>query len=76
MVSDDDAQGDLCAFFDAARGPDGALDEIMRVHSLHPAGFRAHDELYRAVMRDSSRLRKVDRELIALVVSRVNECHY
>ncbi len=54
----------------------GELDNILRVHSLHPAGLAAHWELYRAVMRPSRSLRKVEREMIALVVSRINECHY
>ncbi len=48
----------------------------MQVHSLHPAGLRAHFELYRAVMRGTPTLPAVDRELIALVVSQRNGCHY
>jgi alkylhydroperoxidase family enzyme len=54
----------------------GQLDNIMRVHSLHPAGLSAHFGLYRAVMRSSPGLRKVERELIALVVSHENGCRY
>jgi alkylhydroperoxidase family enzyme len=48
----------------------------MRVHALHPAGLAAHFELYRAVMRPTETLPKVERELIAFVVSRENGCHY
>jgi alkylhydroperoxidase family enzyme len=33
-------------------------------------------QLYGAVLRGSQSLRKVERELIALVVSRLNDCHY
>lgn len=54
----------------------GRLDNIMRVHSLHPEGLRAHEAVYRAAMRGTAELRKVDRELIALVVSGINGCHY
>lgn len=54
----------------------GALDNIMRIHSLHPAGLEAHFALYRAVMLGTPSLRKVDREMIALVVSATNGCHY
>ena len=54
----------------------GEVDHIMQVHSLHPAGMRAHFELYRAVMRSTATLRKVDRELIAFVVSKLNGCEY
>ena len=48
----------------------------MAIHGLHPAGLRAHFELYRAVMAGTRGLRKVDREMIALVVSQANACHY
>jgi len=54
----------------------GQLDHVMQVHSLHPEGLAAHDALYRAVMRGTKTFRKVDRELVALVVSQANACHY
>jgi alkylhydroperoxidase family enzyme len=52
------------------------VDHIMGVHSLNPRSLDAHDTLYRSAMRGTATLRKVDRELIALVVSVINECHY
>jgi len=77
MLKGSEAGEELRPLFDAARDPvTGKLDEIMRVHSLHPAGLAAHMSLYEAVMRGTSGLRKVDREMIALVVSGINECHY
>lgn len=54
----------------------GQLDHIMQIHSLHPAGLRAHFELYRAVMQATPGLSVAEREMIALVVSRANGCHY
>ena len=48
----------------------------MAVHSLNPRGLAAHDALYRSAMAGTGSLRKVERELIALVVSRENDCHY
>ena len=48
----------------------------MSIHSASPPGLAAHLELYNAVMRGTASLRKVDRELIALVVSQKNDCHY
>ena len=70
-------RGELAGLYDAARDPEtGAVDHIMSVHSLHPAGLAAHLSLYRAVMRGTGSLPKVDRELVALVVSRLNACHY
>ena len=54
----------------------GRVDNIMQIHSLNPTGLAAHDSLYRSAMSGTAGLRKVERELIALVVSAINECHY
>jgi alkylhydroperoxidase family enzyme len=54
----------------------GRVDNIMQVHSLDPGSLEAHLVLYRQAMRSTSTLRKVDRELVAYVVSSINECHY
>jgi alkylhydroperoxidase family enzyme len=48
----------------------------MRIHALDPGSLAAHNALYRQAMKGTKTLRKVDREMIALVVSGVNECHY
>ncbi len=52
------------------------VDHIMQIHSLDPDSMAAHEALYRSAMRSTKTLRKVDRELIAFVVSSINECHY
>jgi alkylhydroperoxidase family enzyme len=71
------ASPELRAALDAARDPrSGELDNILAVHGLHPAGLSAHLALYEAVMRGTRTLRKVERELIAFVVSALNGCHY
>jgi alkylhydroperoxidase family enzyme len=54
----------------------GRVDNIMQIHSLHPEGMRVHWELYREVMTGTRTLPKVDREMVALVVSLLNDCHY
>lgn len=76
-LADDQAAGELRRLYDAARDPEsGRVDNIMSIHSLHPAGLQAHLGLYLTVMRGTTTLPKVEREMIALVVSRLNECHY
>lgn len=73
----DEADGELRELMEANSDPrTGRLDEILRIHSLHTAGLAAHVGLYRAAMAGTPGLPKVDRELIALHVSRVNGCHY
>jgi alkylhydroperoxidase family enzyme len=54
----------------------GRVDNILQIHSLDPRGLAAHASLYRSAMTGTRTLRKAERELIALVVSRINGCHY
>ncbi len=54
----------------------GRADHILQVHALHPAGLRAHLAVYQAAMASTRGLRKLEREMIAVVVSRLNGCHY
>ena len=76
-VPDGEADAELRDLYDHSLDPDyGLVDNIMTVHSMHPAGLRTHLELYREVMTGTATLRKVERELLALVVSKTNDCHY
>lgn len=52
------------------------VDNIMQIHTLNPPAMAAHQGLYVSAMAGTKNLRKVDREMIALVVSSVNECRY
>ena len=54
----------------------GLVDHIMAVHSINPRGLEAHNALYSSAMTGTASLRKVERELIAFVVSLENHCHY
>ena len=77
MIEEGAAGGELAELYRLVADPaSGSVDEIMKIHSLHPQGLRAHFEVYRAAMAGSRGLRRVDREMIALVVSRENGCHY
>ena len=52
------------------------IDAIMEIHALNPRGLAAHHAVYSSAMSGTASLRKVDRELVAFVVSQVNDCHY
>lgn len=54
----------------------GRVDWIMRIHALDAGSLEAHSVLYRQAMKGTATLRKVDREMLALVVSQANDCHY
>ena len=76
-LEEDEVSGRLVDLYQAALDPEsGRLDHILKVHALHPAGFEAHLKLYRTVMRSTRSLPKVDREMIGVVVSKLNGCHY
>ncbi len=54
----------------------GRVDNIMVIHSLNPKALAAHVGVYGSAMSGTKSLRKVERELVAMVVSQVNSCHY
>ena len=76
-IREDEWDGELAELYPAVvdRARD-RVDNIMQIHSLNPAGLAAHNALYGSAMAGTAGLRKVERELIALVVSSINECHY
>ncbi len=76
-IPDDEWEGALGDLFgEVVDRTSGRVDEIMAIHSLNPRGMSAHSGLYQSAMAGTKTLRKVERELIALVVSLENECHY
>jgi alkylhydroperoxidase family enzyme len=77
VIDDKSADGQLARTYEGMVDPAfGRVDNIMQIHSLHPEGLQAHWQLYREVMTGTRTLPKVDRELVALVVSLLNDCHY
>ena len=72
----DDAQGALASLYDAAVQRAGRVYKILQVQSPNPAALRASMGLYTAVMMGESPLSRVEREAIAVVVSRANDCFY
>ena len=51
-------------------------DNIIQIHAVHPAVMRQHWELYRELMHRPGPLSRGQREMIALRVSWINNCHY
>ena len=76
-IREDEWAGELAEMFDkVADTKAGRVDNILQIHSLNPRALAAHDALYRSAMSGTATLRKVERELIALAVSKLNSCHY
>ena len=74
---EDDWEGDLAELRDQVIDPTyDRVDWIMRIHALDAGSMTAHNTLYGQAMKGTATLRKVEREMIAMVVSQVNDCHY
>ena len=76
LVNEDEASGLLSEEYDAAVARAGKVFNIVKAMSLRPSVLRRSMQLYRAMMFGSSGLSRVERELMAVVVSRANDCHY
>ena len=72
----DEAEGLLKTEYDAALGRAGKVFNIVKAMSLRPDVLRRSMDLYRGIMFGGSGLSRSERELLAVVVSRENDCHY
>jgi len=76
LIDVGEAAGLLREEYDAAMARAGKVFNIVKAMSLRPAVLRESMRLYREIMFGSSGLTRQERELIAVVVSRENDCHY
>jgi len=77
MVEEQEAEGELKEYYDKMCDPEtGEVDHILRIHGQHPATLQAHYLLYKTLMYGKSGIRRPEREMIAVVVSALNQCHY
>lgn len=75
-IQEDEAIPELREMYDRYRDPAGHVDNILRVHGYNPPSLEAHFQLYRTLMHEHSDLSRTQREMIAVVVSTINDCHY
>ena len=76
-IREDEGGGPLADLYGQVGDADhGRVDNVMQIHSLNPAAMAGHLAVYGSAMAGTKTLRKVERELVALGVSRYNDCHY
>ena len=75
-IPPEEATGRLRKSYDEAVRRAGRVFGIVRAMSLAPAVLDASLELYKRIMFAREGLTRVQRELLATVVSRANDCHY
>ena len=75
-VTLEEARGRLAKLYEEAVQRAGRVFGIVRVMSPNPRVLDASMGLYRAAMFGPSPLSRRQRELLAVVTSRANDCHY
>jgi|TARA_Y100000815_G_C13124198_1_gene418029 alkylhydroperoxidase family enzyme len=75
-IDEREAEGSLKDQYSKLKEPWGGIDNILKIHSLNPESLAAHVQLYKTVMFGKSPIPRIDREMIALVASSINQCHY
>jgi alkylhydroperoxidase family enzyme len=75
-ISEKEATGLLARIYDAAVRRAGRVFNILKIQSNNPPALQASLDLYMAVMHGASPLSRAQREMLAVVVSKANECHY
>ncbi len=75
-VDEADAQGLLARIYDSARERAGRVFHILKVQSLNPGALQGMLRLYQAASLGDSPLTRAQREMLAVVVSKTNNCHY
>ncbi len=76
MIPESEAEGELKDWYEILRDSWGGVDYIMKVHSINLPTLKGHYELYRSAMKGTPELSRRQREMIAVVVSTINQCHY
>ena len=75
-INERDANGSLKDQYAKLKDSRGGVDNILKIHSLNPESLDAHVQLYKTIMYGKSPIRRVNREMIAVLVSSINQCHY
>ncbi len=77
VVGPDEAAGRLRELYQRVAGADGAVDNVLQIHSLRPHTLEAHMALYKNVLHHSgNRLPKWLLETVGIYVSQLNQCTY
>jgi len=77
MISEKEADGKLAELYKKYRSKEhGIMDHILKIHSLDPPSMETHIQMYKGLMFGPSELSRKEREMIAVVVSVENSCHY
>ena len=75
-VDEDRAEGLLERVYEGVRKRAGKVFNILKVQSTNPPVLQSSIGLYASIMHGESPLTRAKREMLAVVVSKLNNCHY
>tara|TARA_R110002072_G_scaffold192412_3_gene349420 strand:- start:13413 stop:13976 length:564 start_codon:yes stop_codon:yes gene_type:complete len=76
VISHEEATDDLKDIYDNLVATRGKLADVHMIQSLNPKSIVNHMDLYMTIMFGKSPLKRVQREMMAVVVSKANNCEY
>ena len=76
QIPEDEATGPLQRVYEAGRQRGGTVANIIKVMSLDAPSLQASMGMYLNVMKKPNALSPARREMLATVVSHVNDCYY
>lgn len=76
QISEGEAEGGIATVYDAARKRAGGIANIIRVMSQDAATTEASMQFYIRLMKSPNALSAARREMLAAVVSNINDCYY
>jgi uncharacterized peroxidase-related enzyme len=75
-VEPSEAKGLLAEIYEEVGKKRGRIANIYKIHSLNPEALRAHLDLYMSLLYRRGGLSRAEREMIGVLVSALNGCHY
>ncbi|MCP4458853.1 MAG: peroxidase-related enzyme [Cytophagales bacterium] len=75
-IQPDQAIDDLKGIYDGLIKSRGKIAEVHKIQSLNPRSIVNHMDLYMTIMFGKSPLKRVHREMMAVIVSVANKCEY
>jgi uncharacterized peroxidase-related enzyme len=75
-IQEGDAEGRLKEIYDDLIAKRGKIAEVHKIQSLNPESIVNHMDLYMTIMFGQSPLKRVQREMMAVIVSKANNCEY
>jgi uncharacterized peroxidase-related enzyme len=76
VIQENEAEGMLHEVYQGLIKSRGKLAEVHKIQSLNPKTIISHMELYMDIMYGQSPLKRWQREMIAVIVSKTNQCEY